>query len=69
MVGLTNSQSRCAEANHPRTSALPDTGNFFDWNGSYPEPTWGALNVSAVTKTRQTGYYGAARLSLADRSS
>lgn len=66
VVGLTNSQSRYAEANHPRTSALPSTGNFYEWNGSYAEPTWGALNVSGITKTRQTGYYGAARLSLAD---
>lgn len=66
VLGITNSQSRYVEANHPRTSALPDTGNFYDWSGSYPEPAWGALNVSAVTKTRQTGYYGAARLSLAD---
>ena len=66
VVGMTNSQSRYAEANHPRTSALPSTGNFYEWNGAYAEPTWGALNVSGVTKTRQTGYYGAARLSLAD---
>jgi outer membrane receptor for ferric coprogen and ferric-rhodotorulic acid len=66
VVGMTNSQSRYVEANHARTSALPSTGNFYEWNGSYPEPTWGALNVSGITKTRQTGYYGAARLSLAD---
>lgn len=66
VVGITNSQSRYVEANHARTSALPATGNFYEWNGSYAEPTWGALNVSGITKTRQTGYYGAARLSLAD---
>ncbi|MET3496589.1 TonB-dependent siderophore receptor [Variovorax boronicumulans] len=66
VVGMSNSQSRYVEANHARISALPGTGNFYLWNGSYPEPTWGPLKASAISKTRQTGYYGAARLSLAD---
>ncbi len=66
VVGITHSVSRYEEANHPRNSPLPGTGNFYLWNGAYPEPSWGALEVSGVNKTRQTGYYGAARLSLAD---
>ncbi|MGF6348036.1 ferric-rhodotorulic acid/ferric-coprogen receptor FhuE [Variovorax sp. W2I14] len=66
VVGVTNSQSRYVEANHPRTSALPSTGNFYAWDGSFAEPAWEPLKVSGITKTRQTGYYGAARLSLAD---
>ncbi len=66
VVGISNSQSRYVQAKHPQTDEVADAGNFYLWNGSYPEPTWGALKVSQIDKTRQTGYYGAVRLSLAD---
>jgi outer membrane receptor for ferric coprogen and ferric-rhodotorulic acid len=66
VAGLSHSQSRYLQAKHPLTNTAAGTGNFYEWNGSYPEPTWGALEVSQIDKTRQTGYYGALRLSLAD---
>lgn len=46
---------------------LPDTGNFFNWDGSYPKPEFDSQGylVSAID-TWQNGLYAAARLTLAD---
>ena len=47
--------------------AMSDVGNFFNWNGSYPEPEWSddAVTGSRYT-TKQAGVYGALRMSIAD---
>lgn len=66
VVGLASSRAREHKAGHPRTSALPDLGNFHDWDGSFPEPAWGPLTTSSLDHTRQDALYGALRLSLAD---
>lgn len=46
---------------------LPDTGNFFNWDGSYPRPQFDSEGyvVSAID-TWQNGVYAAGRLTLAD---
>ncbi|MDT9600026.1 TonB-dependent siderophore receptor [Sphingosinicella rhizophila] len=41
-------------------------GNFNLWDGSYPEPGWGPANLDMDLRTKQWGYFGATRLSLAD---
>lgn len=41
-------------------------GNFFDWDGTFPEPAWGPRSQVVDTRTKQWGYYTATRLSLAD---
>ena len=42
-------------------------GNFFAWNGSYPEPTWSNTRTLASSyTTEQSGFYAAGRFSLAD---
>ena len=66
VLGLASSRAREHKAGHPRTSVLPGLGNFYEWNGSYPEPTWGPLTTSSLDHTRQDAIYGALRLSLAD---
>lgn len=43
-----------------------DVGDFNLWDGSYPEPIWGARALDVDARTRQWGYYAATRLSLAD---
>ncbi|WP_390349094.1 TonB-dependent siderophore receptor [Variovorax boronicumulans] len=43
-------------------------GNFFAWDGSYPEPAWGEYTLSEQYRTTQYGVYGAARMSLNDRT-
>ncbi|MCS4294977.1 outer membrane receptor for ferric coprogen and ferric-rhodotorulic acid [Comamonas sp. BIGb0152] len=64
VVGLTASQSNYAYGNHAYT-ATP-IGNIFEWDGSYPEPVWGAFRPLGDDRTRQSAVYGALRLSLAD---
>jgi outer membrane receptor for ferric coprogen and ferric-rhodotorulic acid len=46
--------------------SLPDTGNFFEWDGSYPMPVFGDGTPITDVDARQHGAYLAARLSLAD---
>ncbi|CAB3661702.1 ferric-rhodotorulic acid/ferric-coprogen receptor FhuE [Achromobacter kerstersii] len=47
-------------------SAAP-VGNFLNWDGSYPEPDWSDTAVTASRyTTKQTGWYGALRMNLAD---
>jgi outer membrane receptor for ferric coprogen and ferric-rhodotorulic acid len=41
-------------------------GNFNLWDGSYPEPQWGARTQDIKLDTKQTGLYGATRLSITD---
>ncbi|WCM25729.1 TonB-dependent siderophore receptor [Sphingomonas sp. QA11] len=51
----------------PDYSKLPPIGNFFQWDGSYPEPAWGSVGTHDVQwRTKQWGYFGATRLSLTD---
>ena len=46
--------------------SFPDVGNFFDWDGSYPEPSWGDPYAFEDTSTDQDGYYVATRFSVTD---
>jgi outer membrane receptor for ferric coprogen and ferric-rhodotorulic acid len=46
---------------------LADTGNFFEWDASYPIPAFAATGTTSTDrKTRQQGLYAAARLSVTD---
>lgn len=47
-------------------SGVAAVGNFFEWDGSYPEPTWGTKAEYTNQYTKQVGGYAVARLSLAD---
>lgn len=49
----------------PASGAAP-VGNFYDWDGSYPEPQWGDSSTASRYTTKQTGWYSALRFSLAD---
>lgn len=49
-----------------RANVAP-VGNFNEWDGSYPQPDWGAPNVDIDMNTEQFGVYGATRLSLTDQ--
>lgn len=41
-------------------------GDFNLWDGSYPEPSWGARSQQVDVQTRQWGYFAATRLSIAE---
>ncbi len=66
VVGLSSSRAREVQGGHARTNALQGTGDFYQWDGSYAEPAWGPLAIHTLNRTRQDGFYGAARLSLAE---
>jgi outer membrane receptor for ferric coprogen and ferric-rhodotorulic acid len=66
VVGLTGSQYRTDYFDYPHGD-LPDVGNYFDWNGQYPYPDFASSSERvSIARTRQSGAYAAARLSLAD---
>lgn len=41
--------------------------DIFNWDGSYPEPVWGAANAVEVEPVRQYSAYTASRLSITDQ--
>jgi outer membrane receptor for ferric coprogen and ferric-rhodotorulic acid len=46
---------------------FPAVGDFNHWNPStYPQPNWGPLQFYQSNRTKQEGWYGVARFSLAD---
>ena len=42
--------------------SFPAVPNFLLWDGTYPQPEWGASFTFDVEVTRQTGYFAATRL-------
>ncbi|WP_417763876.1 TonB-dependent siderophore receptor [Shewanella sp.] len=44
----------------------PAVGNFFEWDGNIQQPEWSARAPMQRMTTKQTGFYGATRLSLTD---
>ncbi|MCD0501871.1 ferric-rhodotorulic acid/ferric-coprogen receptor FhuE [Bordetella petrii] len=66
VVGASASRQYAHFDYHGALTSSP-VGNFFDWDGSYPEPEWdsNAATASRYT-TKQAGVYSALRLNLAD---
>ena len=48
---------------------IAPASNFFTWDGSYAEPTWGNMALGDKVKQKETGVYAAARLSITDKFS
>ncbi len=65
VFGASHSRQKALFYSQESSNVAP-IGNFYDWDGSYPEPVWGEESVSMDTRTRQTGVYAAARLNLTD---
>lgn len=63
-----SNRNRSSHAASGNTNVVPAT-NFFTWDGSYPEPTWGTMNLSNKVKARETGIYAATRLRITDKFS
>ena len=47
-------------------TSVPPVGSFYDWDGRYPQPSWGASSKDVDMDTRQSGIYLATRLSVSD---
>jgi len=66
VVGFNGSNSSNVGREYAPGEMAP-VGNFFEWDGSYPEPTFDPTGVPlSDIDTRQRGLYAAARFSLAD---
>lgn len=50
----------------PVVGTIADVGDFNAWDGSYPEPSYGAPEVAIDEQTEQTGWYAATRISATD---
>ncbi|MFC3032556.1 TonB-dependent siderophore receptor [Pseudoalteromonas fenneropenaei] len=64
---LYSEQSADTKTFAPLTNAFLPVGNFYEWNGVFPEPDWS--NESTVAQdmdTEQKGFYAATRLNLTD---
>lgn len=67
VFGYNGSRSTNTGKEYAVIGPLADPGNFFDWDGSYPNPGFSAQGDRLLDiNTRQNGAYAAARLSLAD---
>lgn len=67
VVGALDSSYETETSNFSVLTFQPTTGNFFEWDGSYPEPTFSPSGfVASQSTTDQEGYYAATRLSVTD---
>ncbi|MBN7796595.1 TonB-dependent siderophore receptor [Parahaliea mediterranea] len=64
-LGAIDSEQDEDNWSHARSN-IADPGDFFAWNGNYPQPDWGAKGRDVEMTTEQRGVYAATRLSLAD---
>jgi outer membrane receptor for ferric coprogen and ferric-rhodotorulic acid len=67
VVGYGGSRTSNTGSEYNLADTLPGTGNFFDWDGSYPKPAFPEQGTPLNDiDTTQNGFYAAARWSLAD---
>ena len=59
-------QSYFADNRGAVEGSVADIGNFHNWDGSYPEPIYGAVAIDVDQDTKQSGFYVATRFTLAD---
>ncbi|WP_116810996.1 TonB-dependent siderophore receptor [Steroidobacter cummioxidans] len=59
-------QSYFADNRAPVAGTVDPIGNFNNWDGSYREPTYGAVTIDVDQDTKQSGFYVATRFTLAD---
>ncbi|CAN7278131.1 TonB-dependent siderophore receptor [Phenylobacterium sp. LjRoot225] len=68
VVGAMYDRLLSGWSNRDPVSAVPDTENFHNWDGSFPEPQWGErYDTSGVGTTKQSAIYGATRLQILDQ--
>lgn len=67
VLGALKSKQEAETDTYQQTSGYVGVGNFYQWDGSYPEATFSATGARQEdVETEQDGYYAATRLTLAD---
>ncbi|WP_341936774.1 TonB-dependent siderophore receptor [Marinimicrobium sp. C2-29] len=65
--GVVDHKDDSKATSHARDQdTVAPVGNFNEWDGSYPQPTWLESNVEIDQTTEQFGVYAATRLSITD---
>ena len=55
-------------SNRDPISPVPASGDFHNWDGSFPEPVWGErYDMSGVGTTTQSAIYAATRFQILDQ--
>ncbi|VUD62406.1 Ferripyoverdine receptor [Thalassocella blandensis] len=65
VLGMQHSEQDFVYNSYSATNTA-EVGNFFEWDGSFPEPTWGDVSPFQKQTTEQTGYYAATRITISD---
>lgn len=65
-LGVIDSEQDEVAYAYTRSDIAP-VGNFYEWDGRYPQPTWGVNNKDVESNTQQFGAYAATRLSVSDQ--
>lgn len=65
-TGISYSRDKKHIAAHDALSS-PTIGNFYEWNGNFSEPEWGAAYLGEKGEITQRGAYAVVRWSLTDR--
>ncbi|WP_326535945.1 TonB-dependent siderophore receptor [Pseudorhodoferax sp.] len=66
VLGYNGSRAKNTGSEQGTVGDLSPTGNFLQWNGSYPEPAFADSVLVSDIRTHQDAAYAAARLQLAD---
>lgn len=64
-LGVVDHEDDSSSTSRARSN-IAAVGNFNEWDGSYPEATWGENGVDIDQTTEQFGIYAATRLSVTD---
>lgn len=68
IVGAMYNRLQNGWSNQDPVGAVPGSGDFRIWDGSYPEPVWGPrYDMSGIGVTEQSGVYAATRFQILDR--
>lgn len=59
-------QSYFADNRPPVAGTVAPIGNFNNWDGSYPEPSYGPAGIDVDEDTEQSGFYVATRISVTE---
>lgn len=69
VVGFMNSKTEFESYGFTRSPEPPlEPGNFFEWDGSYPEPAWSQRTLEDERTIRERSFFNAVRLSLTDKT-
>lgn len=65
-VGASYNKNDLTAYSYNATPNYNPLGNFFEWDGSYPEPEWSGKNLSTQLTTKEKSLFASGRFQVAD---